>query len=147
MKAYASIPENRLHKEVFGGRVHPLLFGFIEKDISTPRGEGLKCCWELICCGGEVRDVVSFLKVQNNRLSQRVTAILRTRHSTWIVDVKGKDTRITHFKVYVPRAGNVSLAMKRFWAKRKGAAKPFDADTDRKCTEILHVIRQTGRLP
>ena len=111
--------ESRVHQEVFHGRVHPNLSGFTEKDIFTTRGEGLMCCWLLTNEGGKCSDVVKFLKVQNLRLGQRVTAIVRTLRHTWIIDVTEADTRITHFKVYAPRAGNMSLVMKRFWEKKR----------------------------
>jgi len=110
--------DSRVHQEVFHGRVHPNLPGFTEKDIQTSRGEGLMRCWELCNNGGKCSDVVSFLKTQNVRLGQRVTAIIRCKRSTWIVDVTDSDVRITHFKVYAPRATNMSLAMKRFWEKK-----------------------------
>ena len=120
MKAYGAIPEHRIHQEVFGGRVHPNLAGFTEKDIHTSRGEGLVCCWELVNEGGRCRDVISFLKVQTERLSQRVTAIVRTKRSTWVLDVAGQETRITHFQMYAPRAVNMSAAMKKSWERRRG---------------------------
>jgi len=63
--------------------------------------------------------VVSFLKVQNLRLKQRVTAIVRCKVSTWIVDVTDSDVRITHFKVYVPRVTCLGEAMRRSWARRR----------------------------
>jgi hypothetical protein len=113
--------ENRIHQEVFHGRVHPNLSGFTEKEIWTPRGEGLIACWELVNCGGKCSDVVSFLKVQTERLNARVTAILRARVSTWIVDVTHDDVRITHFRAYVPRSGNVRIAMLKVWQRRKEA--------------------------
>ena len=115
--------DSRVHQEVFHGRVHPILSGFTEKDIWTPRGEGLVCCWELVNCGGKCSDVVKFLRVQNLRLGQRVTAIVRTKRSTWVLDVTDTDVRITHFRVYAPRATNMSLAMKRFWEKKRWAEK------------------------
>lgn len=110
---------NRVHQEVFRGRVHPNLSGFTEKDIHTSRGEGLVCCWELVNHGGKTSDVISFLKVQNERLNQRVTAIVRTNHSTWIMDVGNEGIRITHFRMFPPRACKMSEAMKKYWVKRK----------------------------
>ena len=117
------MPDSRIHQEVLHGRVHPNLSGFTEKDIFTTRGEGLMCAWLLTNEGGKCSDVVSFLKTQNVRLGQRVTAIVRCKRSTWVLDVNDTDVRITHFRVYALRATNMSLAMKRFWEKKKWQEK------------------------
>jgi hypothetical protein len=111
--------ERRLHQEVLYGRVHPHPEGFREKDIQTPRGEGLVRCWELINDGGQTRDVIAFLKSQSERLGRRVTAIVRTRKSTWIMDVGDRGVRISHFPLYPPCSIKVGEAMKRYWAKKK----------------------------
>jgi hypothetical protein len=113
--------DTRVHQEVFHGRVHPILSGFTEKDIWTSRGEGLVCCWELIHRGGKCSDVISFLKAQNERLHQRVTAIVRTKVSTWVMDVTSSDTHITHFKMYAPKVTRVGEAMKKSWQRRREA--------------------------
>lgn len=120
---------SRIHKEVRFGRVRPDLPGWEEKEIWTPRGEGLFGCWEMIWRGGTIRDVVDFLREQQGQIRRRATAILRTLQSTWVVDAVENNVRITHFKVYAPRAENTSRAMKEWWARRKGG-QCIDATQD-----------------
>ena len=112
--------ESRIHVAVQGGRVHPSLPGWEEKEIWTPRGEGLYGCWELVCRGGSIRQVVAFLKGQQERMRRRVTAICRTGRSTWVVDVKEDAMRISHFRSYAPNAERTRAAMLKSWARRKG---------------------------
>jgi len=96
----------------------------------TPRGEGLRCCWELVSQGGRCRDVISFLTAQNERLHERVTAIVRANKSTWIMDWGDEGVRISHFRLYPPRDVGLPEAMRKSWAKRREKAKK-DAEWDK----------------
>jgi hypothetical protein len=86
-----------------GAKVHPLCVGFAEREIRTGSGGLLLFCWEFQHCGGRVRDIVEFLRGQTKRLNHRVTAIIRTKQSTWILDACQTNVRITHFRKWWTR--------------------------------------------
>jgi hypothetical protein len=79
-------------------KVHPLCVGFAERPVSMGSGNPQLFLWDFQHCGGHVRDIVQFLWKESRRLNHRTTAVIRTRQSTWVVDVVQTDTRIGHFR-------------------------------------------------
>lgn len=97
-------------------RPTPVIAGFANRPIFSQSAGRLPCCWELEWRGGRVREVVEWLREHRPHDTTRVTAIIRTPHATWIVDVCEENVRITHFRDY---NGWMSERMKLWWRERK----------------------------
>lgn len=94
----------------------PIIPGFLNHPTLSQYATGLRCCWDMECQGGKIRDVVAWLREHRPHFSTRVTAIVRTHHSTWVVDVCEENVRITHFQHYDTW---MSERMKLWWRERK----------------------------
>ena len=99
-------------------RVRPIpsIEGFSNRPVVSQYATGLQCCWDLECKGGKVRDIVEWLRLNRPHYKTRVTAVVRTHHSTWVVDVCEENVRVTHFRHYDLW---LSERMKLWWRERK----------------------------
>ena len=77
---------------------------------------GMRCCWEWQYQGGSIRRMVSWLREHRPDREARVTAVIRSGKSTWVVDIHQDDLRITHFKNF---NSWMSDRMKLWWRQRK----------------------------
>jgi hypothetical protein len=103
-------------------KVHPLCVGFAEREINTGSGAPLLFLWDFQHCGGRVHDIVQFLRGQTKRLNHRVTAVIRAKQSTWILDACQTNVRISHFRKYWTRKELAMEEMGRDEIERGGAA-------------------------
>jgi hypothetical protein len=94
----------------------PQIEGFENRPPISQYGTGLRHCWDLECGGGKVRDVVTWLQGNRPHYKKRVTAVLRTHHSTWVVDIYEENVRVTHFRRFDLF---MSERMKLWWRERK----------------------------
>jgi len=94
----------------------PSISGFTNRPVISLYAAGLRCCWDLENEGGRVADVVEWMRNNRPHEDTRVTAVIRTKHSTWVVDVCEENVRVTHFRHYDLW---LSARMRLWWKERK----------------------------
>jgi hypothetical protein len=125
----------------------PDIKGFVNRPAMNSDIGGMTHCWDLECRGGRVKDVIEWLREHRPHFKTRVTAIVRTHRSTWIVDLCEENVRITHFRYY--EFLWMSERMKLWWRERKEketvTASP-DVGADREVQRGLSIMRQIGHM-